>query len=128
VAAREQRAHGHGRTGEQRVTILCARDAPLEQLAHHSKRELDLELGSARTQNLMTEFRRTSARRCDQCRLAKTDAPLDEEDFARDLEECLNRSKFTLPFEQLHLLSLLEDARLAKGPGSSRFAISRSHS
>src|SRR5262249_31593227 len=96
-------------------------DTPLEQLAHHPKRELDLKLRSARTQNLLPKFRRASARRLDERRLAKTDAALDQEDFARSLEQCLNCGQFTVPLEQLHSPSLLEDPHLAKTPGRSRF-------
>jgi len=112
AAADEEGPHGGGGATDQRVAILLrsTNHASLEQLTHHTKREFDFELRTARPERLIAKFLRAAACGIDQRRLPETDASLDQEDSTGPLEQSLNRGQLTQSFKQWHPSSLVEYA------------------
>ena len=79
--AGQQRPRRAGRPGQQRVTLALprARQAPLEQLAHHAERETRLKLRAPRTHDLVAELICPRARRLNQRRLTDTGPALEQQ-------------------------------------------------
>jgi hypothetical protein len=98
--ADQQWPDGSGRTGEQRLAIRVRRigQPSLEQLVHDTKREFQLEFGSAPAQHLIAGCCCAFARNIDERRLANPDATFDQENAAGLLKCGADGSQLTLAF------------------------------
>jgi hypothetical protein len=91
-----------GRAGQQRraFAVPRARQAPFEQLAHHTERETRLQLRAPGPHNLVAKLIRPRAGRLNQRRLADAGPALDQQHGVPVLQQPLDRRQVTLALTQ----------------------------